>query len=167
MCSVCLHMWNIGIFQFCFYLLWKNIMWNMGFQRPTMFATPTFLVFFEIQNYIIPVFMVTEYLLKNNFIPTSPCKIYWPQQEFYIKVVAQLITHLPWSQLFLNFQSGLRPSHCAKGSFNRICNDLLLVLRFLRQLWFCLIYCCIWFYRTLRTAQPLLSPCVTFELCSN
>lgn len=82
--------------------------------------------------------MVTEkcilYLLKNNSTPMFPCKIYSPQQEFYIKVAAQLITHLPQSQLFLNFQSGLRPSHCAKGIFNRVCNDLLLVLRFLRQL---------------------------------
>lgn len=106
-------------------------------------------------NYIIPVFVVTEkyilYLLKNNSTPMFPWKIYSPQQEFYMKVAAQLITHVPWSQLSLNFQSGLRPRHCAKGIFNRVCNDLLLVPRFRRQLWFCLSCCCIWFYRSLRT----------------
>lgn len=88
-------------------------------------------------NYLIPVFVVTKKYNPLSFkaipLQCSQCKIYLPQQEFYIKVAAQLITHLPQSQLFLNFQSGPRPAHCAEGIFNRVCNDLLLVLWFLRN----------------------------------
>lgn len=42
-CSVCLHMWNVGNFYFPF-IMGKM---QVRFQRLTMFDIPTFLVLFE------------------------------------------------------------------------------------------------------------------------